>query len=111
MDYGALKKEIKDMTNKEVLSKKNREILERQIFIKLKEENNKCEKCWRTDNLNLDHIVPKDILKMFGMDTEREILDGNYRIMCRPCNSFKGNKLDFADKRTKDLLTELIKKI
>jgi len=111
MDYGALKRELREMTQKEIMTRKNREVLEREIFIKLKKESEKCEKCWRTDNLNLDHIVPKDILKMFGMDVEREILDGNYRIMCRPCNSFKGNKLDFADKRTKDLLLQLVQKI
>ncbi len=109
--YLDCKKELKERYKTDSLTKKHREVLERAIFEDLKTEQGKCYKCWRTDNLSLDHIVPKDILKMFGMDIDREILEGNYRIMCRPCNAFKGNKLDFAEPKTKELLLELIKRI
>ena len=109
--YLELKKELKERYKTDALTKTHREVLERAIFEDLKKEQGKCAKCWRTDNLSLDHIVPKDILRMFGMDIDREILEGNYRIMCKACNHFKGNKLDFAEPRTKELLLELIKKI
>ena len=106
--YKQLKKEIQEKQGEREFSKKQVIILEQQIR---KELPQKCDKCDRTENLTLDHIIPIDILKSFGIDTEREIVEGNYRILCKPCNFFKSNKLDFADKRTKDILIGLLNQL
>ena len=111
MSFLEIKKEIKAHNKNDSLTKMQREVLEREIFQDLKKQYGKCQKCWRTENLNLDHIIPRDILKMFGMDVDREILEGNYSILCRPCNTFKGNKLDFSNPKTKELLLKLVERI
>lgn len=70
-----------------------------------------CEKCGRVENLTLDHIVPLLILNQLGIDTEREIVEGNYRILCRICNQFKSGKLDFSTLKTKEILIKIIERI
>lgn len=60
------------------------------------------------ERMTVDHIVPMQILKEFGLTIE-EMYDYKFlRIMCRKCNAMKANHLDFTDKRTKEILTYLI---
>jgi 5-methylcytosine-specific restriction endonuclease McrA len=47
-------------------------------------DNFTCQKCGATDDLTLDHIHPWSI---GGPDTE-----DNLRVLCRPCNSAKGDR-------------------
>ena len=70
-----------------------------------------CAKCGRPDMLSLDHIVPDSLLKQFGIDIKRTFWAENIQILCRPCNSFKGNQLDFSVKSTTSLLKKLIEKV
>jgi len=103
-----IKQELKEKNKLDSLSKNNLIALEKAW---LKDHHDKCENCDRTENLTLDHIVPVDILRQFGIDTEREFWEENYQTYCRACNQFKGNRLDFANPKTKVLLLKLIDKI
>lgn len=105
--YYKLRKEIKDKRKDDTLSKNNVVLLEQQIR---KELQQVC-KCGRTENLTLDHIVPIDILKQFGIEPEKEVVEGNYQILCRMCNIFKGNRLDFSNPRTKELLLKILNRL
>lgn len=109
--YQKLKQEIQEKQKGEKYSYGQRTILEQQIFKDLLGQGAYCRKCNKKDGLTLEHIVPKDILKTFGIDTDREIVEGNYSVTCKVCNSFKGNRLDFSIPATKEILLELIQKI
>jgi 5-methylcytosine-specific restriction endonuclease McrA len=104
-------KEVKQKKQLDNLSKKQLTALEEQTFYDLNKECAKCGRCSRVDDLTLDHIIPKFILEQFGIDTQRVYIEGNYQILCRVCNVFKANRLDFANPQTKPLLIKLIEKI
>ena len=81
--------------------------------IKLEQEwfnqNNRCcNKCQRIEDLTIDHIVPDYLLEQFGIDIKRNYDPENLQVLCRRCNSFKANKLDFANPKTKSLLLKYI---
>lgn len=111
MNYTELRKEIKEKFKTENLNKKQLIICEAQIYKDLLTENPKCAKCSRTEKLTLDHIISKRILTDFGIDTETEIIEGNYQILCKLCNQFKSGRLDFSLPITKQLLLKLLEKI
>lgn len=67
-----------------------------------------CNRCRRARELTLDHIVPQQILLMFGFDIERMWDEENYQVLCRFCNVFKGNRLDFNNPKTKPLLLKYL---
>lgn len=75
------------------------------------EAGKKCERCERTQNLTLDHIVPMDFLVNIGYDRMTMWDEENMAILCKICNTFKGNRFDFSDKRTKPLLLKYIQNI
>ena len=68
----------------------------------------KCENCGRTENLTLDHIIPEQFLLSIGLSAEDCLMDKYLQLYCRKCNTFKGNRIDFANPKTKPLLLELI---
>jgi 5-methylcytosine-specific restriction endonuclease McrA len=103
-----IKNELREKGKLDNLTAKRLVLLEQSFF---KDHAVKCEKCGRETNLTLDHTVPKDILKQFGIDTDREFMGENLRILCRPCNAFKGKQLDFSTPKTKEILTILLNKI
>jgi 5-methylcytosine-specific restriction endonuclease McrA len=105
--YKNLRQEIREKMKCEELTKKQVIILEQQIRNDLPQI---C-KCGRTENLTLDHIIPIDTLRQFGVLPEKEIIEGNYQLLCRTCNAFKSNKLDFSNPKTKELLIGLLEKI
>lgn len=110
--YLALRKWIKEKNQNDDLTKKQVVQLENSIYHDLiSMPDAKCEKCHRKDNLTLDHIVPKSILQCFGIDTMREIIDGNYQLLCKPCNIFKSGRLDFSKPVTKEILRKLLDRI
>ncbi len=109
--YKEIIADIDGLKLKDALNRKQLIVLEQEIFRKLVEEHKTCQKCGREDKLSLDHIVPKDVLRSFGVDIEREIIDGNYMLLCKICNSFKGNRLDFSLPATKSILTELLSRV
>lgn len=71
-----------------------------------------CVKCGRKDSeairLTLDHIIPDDIVRQFGIDPKQTWNPENVQLYCKVCNQFKANKLDFSNPKTKPLLLELI---
>ena len=70
-----------------------------------------CEKCGSTLSPTLDHIIPLDLIRQFGIDVGKWWDKENVQLLCRRCNQFKGNRLDFADKRTKELLLKYLDNI
>ena len=106
--YQQLRKEIKEQGQKEALNKKNVLILQAHW----KEEQLQiCVKCGRTENLTLDHIIPIELTKSFGIDLTKTYWEDDYQLMCGICNKFKGHNLDFANPKTKQLLLKLLEKI
>jgi 5-methylcytosine-specific restriction endonuclease McrA len=75
----------------------------------------KCEKCGRPDGgpvkLTVDHIIPVDILLLLGLDKPQTFDEDNFAVLCKVCNNFKNNKLDFADPRTKLLMNKYMARL
>jgi 5-methylcytosine-specific restriction endonuclease McrA len=67
-----------------------------------------CAKCGRSTMLTLDHIIPRQLLLMLGRDPDREYDKDNLQVLCRPCNTFKANMLDFSNPQTKPLLLKYL---
>lgn len=107
-EYKKLREEVRLKEKDGLMSKGQRIVLEQQL---LKDLPQKCVKCGRPTDLTLDHIVPIQVLISFGVDTEREIIEDNYQILCRRCNVFKANRLDFTIPQTKVILLRLLDKI
>jgi 5-methylcytosine-specific restriction endonuclease McrA len=59
----------------------------------------------------VDHIVPETLLRMFGVDPRKMLMEENLIVICRRCNNFKSNQLDFANPATKKVLLELLEKM
>lgn len=51
----------------------------------MERDGRRCKECASPDDLSLDHIIP---FSLGGPDTEE-----NLRVLCRPCNSRKGNRV------------------
>ena len=64
-----------------------------------------CKRCGRTEWLTIDHVVPAWILTDMGVSEHDTYTDfDNLQILCKPCNQFKSNRLDFANPQTKAVL-------
>lgn len=70
-----------------------------------------CAKCPRIHYLTIDHIIPKIILKDFGVDSSLKFFPENYQVLCKPCNMLKSSHLDFSNSKTIPLLRRLIKRV
>jgi len=93
---------------KEGITHKEKIKLEQEWFRKT---NNKCcNKCQRTEDLTIDHIVPEYLLEQFGIDVKRNYDPDNLQVLSRRCGSFhsKGNRLDFTNPKTKPLLLKYL---
>lgn len=64
----------------------------------------KCHRCGETKWLTVDHVVPIIFLRDLRVDPGLHYDPHNYRIMCGPCNQFKGGHIDPAEPRAKALL-------
>jgi len=102
-----IKQEIKQRRHEDNLTKSDLLALEKAFL----RDRKICAKCGRTQELTVDHIVPRDILKQFGIDIDRTYIEENLQILCRICNTFKGNKLDFSNPKTKEILLRLLQRI
>jgi 5-methylcytosine-specific restriction endonuclease McrA len=106
--YDAVRKNMKSKNN----ARRSKILEEQAIFMDLMEKcDGRCARCDRQLKPTLDHIVPSTILEDMGFDTKREVMAGNYQILCGLCNTFKGARLDFANPNTKRILLELLEKI
>lgn len=75
---------------------------------KLIDAGGRCGRCPRTDMLTTDHLVPKAILEVMGVDVERTFMPDNLVLLCRPCNGIKSDRLDFSIPQTKIILLKLL---
>ena len=100
--------EYRDLENKKYYEKRKRIALE---IAWLKEHKDEGCKCGRRYDLTIDHIIPDKLLKEFGINIETYFEPRNFRVLCRICNVYKSDRLDFADPRTKKLLLEFINQI
>jgi len=73
-----------------------------------------CDKIMEKNGIyrpTIDHIIPRSILRSFGMDVSEDLWLDNLEVVCRPCNQFKAGDIDLKNPKTKGLLQELINKI
>lgn len=77
----------------------------------LKEQNQKCDRCPETSYLTVDHIIPASLLIQIGIESDLMFIPENYGVLCKRCNWFKANRLDFANPKTKPLLKEFVNNI
>ena len=69
-----------------------------------------CEKCGRTTQLTVDHIIPVNILERLDDGYQIAINDEeNFAHYCRPCNTMKGGNLDVTNPKTAQLMTKYMK--
>lgn len=66
----------------------------------------KCERCESDKDLTVDHIIPEALLILLGFEPYLSYVPQNYGVLCRRCNQFKGNRVDYANPKTKPLLKE-----
>ncbi len=67
-----------------------------------------CLKCNSKNELTVDHIVPEAILNLMGLFPKQSYIPQNYQVLCKRCNYYKANRLDFSNPKTKPLLKEFI---
>lgn len=71
-----------------------------------------CRRCNREDWLTIDHVVPVSLIRDMGVSEMESYTDAeNLQILCKICNGFKANRLDFSDPRTKSVLMRLLEKL
>ena len=56
--------------------------------IALKKYGCVCNKCGSTNNINVDHILPRKFFPELALDIK------NLQPLCAKCNKFKGNKIN-----------------
>lgn len=95
----------------QVISYREKAGLEKMWFHEHKDDPCENKQCERTKHQTIDHIIPKQILLFFGIDSDRTFMPNNLQILCRICNAFKANRLDFTNPRTKELLQELLNEV
>ena len=103
-----LKELVKELKENNKLDSINRARLVALKQLWLKEQEGKCVKCGRTENLTLDHVIPVRIINEMGIEESKTYMPENYRVLCRICNQFKGDRLDFSEKKTKELLIKYL---
>lgn len=78
----------------------------------MERDGEKCRKCSATDQLTLEHIVPRHLLFELGVPEAEQFTDlDNMELLCAPCNHFKSGRLDFSHPRTKSILLKYINRI
>ena len=81
-----------------------------QWQLKAKSGTEKC-RCGETRHLNVDHIVPVNILQQFSLDRVEVLYDmeENFEIACRYCNSMKAGRIDPKNPKTYEVLEKVIR--
>lgn len=103
--------ELMKIAKEERLSKAQCAALELAHKKKLIESGGVCGRCNRDTMLTTDHLVPKAILEVMGIDVERTFMPENLVLLCRPCNGIKSDRLDFSLPQTKIILQKLLKEL
>jgi len=72
----------------------------------------KCSGCDRlVENMTVDHIIPIAFLESVGLTEEKYEDEDNFQLLCRQCNSFKGNRIDMRNPKSIPLLKKYITKL
>lgn len=58
--------------------------------------------------VTVDHIIPVHFMEQMGLFDEILHDAENFQLLCRMCNQYKGNRLDFSNKKTLCLLEKYI---
>jgi len=75
-------------------------------------EGEVCKLCGATDDLTVDHIIPKSILIAFGIDQKDTLkIPFFLQLLCRRCNVLKKDRINWKDPRSKEILIRLINEI
>ena len=93
------------------VNKSKKVIFEIAIDTLIKKDGAKCRVCGTDKNLTIDHVVPWSLVSQFTGDNDK-FKYGDYdnmEILCKRCNSFKGDRLDFTNPKTKEILLKYIK--
>ena len=108
LSYFEIKKAIFELSSGRELNFNEKLLLEMSYRKHLISIEGKCRKCHHTERLTLDHIIPLMLLEMMGFDKTLHFDEDNLSLLCKRCNMFKSNKLDFTDERTKPLLQKYL---
>lgn len=88
--------------------KKNTKLFEWQN--KCKEA--KCEKCGESKLITVDHIISGSIIQLITAEHfEQDLVyewEDNFQFLCKYCNFLKGNRLDYRNPKTAELLKKLV---
>lgn len=76
-----------------------------------KGKEQQCERCKKTREVTVDHIIPKHLLEQLGLFDEVVNWTENYELLCLACNRFKGGQIDLANPKTIPLLKQIISKL
>jgi len=106
--YQELKSIIRFKLKEHKIKRQSFESLIREYRLKNIKPDTVCPRCGSTHEITIDHIVPVSLLEQFGLDIEHLVDDENFELMCRRCNAFKANKLDFSNPKTKRLLIKFV---
>lgn len=72
-------------------------------------DNSKCARCFSSEELTLDHIIPISFLMQnFGASKEETYDWDNFQPLCRKCNTLKAGRFDLSNEKTKKLLLKYI---
>ena len=106
----ALATTIKDLIEQKSSVKKTM-ALEMMWLDEQKKSGRKCDRCGTEKDLTVDHIIPESLLVQLGLEPRVSYVPQNYGVLCRRCNLFKANRLDYANPKTKPLLKEFVDSI
>ena len=95
---GKLTQKILDNNRRELKVKVNENYTKQDIEYTFNLFNNKCFNCSSTENLSIDHHMP--LSKGYGLTRSNAV------VLCRKCNSKKGNKLP-SEYYSNDQINEL----
>lgn len=77
---------------------------------RLQRNGGQCQhpRCTTTLNLTVDHIIPRQLLKCFGMEHFADTDEDNFQVMCKKHNVEKANQLDYTNPKTLPLLKKYV---
>lgn len=70
---------------------------------KIQKQGGQCAKCPAVNNITVDHIIPRHFLEILGFNDSYKDAD-NLQLLCKKCNTMKGNSLDYTNPKTLPLL-------
>ncbi len=81
---------------------------EQKKLLDFKAVTDTCPRCSAVWKLNMDHVIPQDLLQQLGLSFQHYYIADNLEVMCERCNGYKSNKLDFSNPKTKPLLVAML---